>query len=122
MSHFAYVIADTEEAADEKVRRYILSSTGDRRIMENWDLCFKGEHDALALLDKHKPYEPGAKMWRAALALIPVDVPRETLTDEHEHQYTISLGSWPSGPGEHDHLKACACGAQIVIGEIPDIP
>lgn len=122
MSHYAYVIADTEEAADEKVRRYILSSTGDRRIMESWDMCFKGEHDALALLAKHKPDEPDAKLWRVALALIPVDVPRETLTGGHEHQYTATRAAWPSGPGEHDVLKVCDCGAQIIIGEIPDVP
>lgn len=78
MSHFAYVIADNEDEADAVVRRYILSAPGDRRVITGWSMCFKGEHDALALLEKHKPYEPGAKMWRVALALMPVDVPRET--------------------------------------------
>lgn len=78
MSHFAYVIADSEEKADDLVRQYILARPGDRQVMERWNMCFKGEHDALALLDEHKPYEPDAKIWRVALVLLPVDVPRET--------------------------------------------
>lgn len=46
------------------------------------------------------------------------DVPRETsASTEHQHDYTRTIGSWPSGPdGETDSLKACACGAQITVG------
>jgi hypothetical protein len=45
-----------------------------------------------------------------------VDVPRETSQPDapHVHDYSQTLGSWPSGPdGETASLKACACGAQI---------
>lgn len=85
MSHFCYVIADNEAEADRLVRRWILATPGDRRIMEGWSLCFKGgEADAIALFDKHMPYEPNAKMWRVALAPMPVDVPRETSEENPE--------------------------------------
>ncbi len=79
MSHYGYVIAETEAQADQIVRRYILAIPSDRRIMEGLDICLKGGvHDAVALLAKRAPYEPNAKLWRVALTLIPVDVPRET--------------------------------------------
>jgi hypothetical protein len=83
MSHYGYVIADTGTEAERLVRSYILSTPGDRRIMEGWSISIKGgEHDALALFEKHKPYEPNARLWRVALALMPVDVPRETSEGE----------------------------------------
>lgn len=79
MSHYGYVIADTEEEADRLLRSYILAPHGERRVMEGWSISIKGgEHDAYALFKKHEPFEPDAKLWRVALALIPVDVPRET--------------------------------------------
>ena len=79
MSHYGYVIANTEDQADQIVRRYILATPGDRRVMEGWDISIKGgEHDAYELYRQHEPFEPEAKMWRVALALLPIDVPRET--------------------------------------------
>lgn len=78
MSHFAYVIANSEDEADAKVRSWILASPGDRRVHEGWNMCFKGEADALAMLEKHRPYEESPQVWRVALVLLPVDVPRET--------------------------------------------
>lgn len=108
MSHFAYVIADNEKEADSKVRGWILSNPGDRRIREGWDICFKGHHDALALLEKHKPYEPNAQMWSVALAFEVAYVPRET-----------SSGDCPDcqvSPGE-PHSSGCDRARCTICGE-----
>lgn len=78
MSHFGYVIANSEEEADQFVRDWINARPGDRKILEGWNLCFGREAEALALLANHKPYEASPQLWRFALALMPVDVPRET--------------------------------------------
>lgn len=77
-SHYAYVIANTAEEADEKVRTYILATHTDRWIYERWSLCFKGEPDAREMLREQLPNKPNARLWKVALTAEPVDVPRET--------------------------------------------
>jgi len=78
VSHYAYVIAATAEEASNKVRTYILATHTDRWLYERWSLCFKGEPDAREMLREELPNKPDARLWKVALAVEPVDVPRET--------------------------------------------
>lgn len=75
--HVAYVIAETEKEARETYRRWVNGNVGDRRIMEAWDLCFKGQADARYRLAEHrKTAQRGKdpKLWAIELGVTHIDL------------------------------------------------
>jgi hypothetical protein len=110
---FCWIIAESEQAARDLYREWMFTSVHEQIGMERRNVCFKGYHDAVALLDGHSDDGVNRRIWRVDIGVTAVDVPRET--SQHEHVYDRTIGCWPSGPdGETDCLKACACGERTV--------
>src|SRR5207253_4587620 len=90
---FCYVLASSKIEARDLFRRWVFSDTGGRSVMERWDLCFKGQPDAEALLKEHHRFEGSRshELWRIDIEpqIIPTDVPRETSAPDEYDTYLV---------------------------------
>ena len=79
---FCWIIAETKVEAEAAFQQWVFVSMPVRLAMEQSRVCFKGYHDAAALLTRRPDDGVARRIWRIDIGVTAVDVPRETSQEE----------------------------------------